>query len=454
MTESMPRVVIVGAGFAGLNLARGLRRARCEVILIDRRNHHLFQPLLYQVAMAELSPAQIARPIREVLRGQKNLTVALGDVVGIDLERRTVTLGEPPGGSIPWDRLVLAAGVTHSYFGREDWAPLAPGLKSLDDATEIRRQFLAAFEAAELETDPDARRAALTFVVIGGGPTGVELAGAIAEIARNVIPRDFRYIDTASARIVLIEAGPRILGGFPERCSADATRQLHDLGVEIRTGSRVTAIDSAGVEIGPERILCPNVLWAAGVKGPKLATLLDAKLDRAGRVIVEPDLSLPGHPDLFAIGDMAVMTDSASGKPVPGVAQGAIQSAAHVARILAREFARKPGYERPRREPFRYVDKGSMAVVGRNKAVAVVFGRTFSGRLAWLLWAVVHIAFLISFRNRLAVILSWLWSFILNDRGARLITGAAPIHVVRSRFAPSPDVGGETPGKSPAERGA
>ena len=411
-----PNVVIVGGGFAGLYAARCLARLPVRVTLVDRRNYHLFQPLLYQVATAGLSPGDIASPIRSVLRGRPNVHVMLAEVTGIELGARTVRLAD---GELRYDYLLIATGASHSYFGRDEWAPLAPGLKSIDDALEIRRRILLAYEAAERETDPARQRALLTFTVVGGGPTGVELAGAIAEIARLTLRHDFRRIDPAQSRVVLAEAGPRILPAFPESLSASAVRQLEGLGVEVRAGAAVTGIDEDGVDLGDERLESRTVLWAAGVAAAPLARTLGVPLDRTGRVMVEPDLSLPGHPEVFVAGDLASFAHGLQ-RPLPGVAPVAIQMGEHVAenvrRLLAGERARS----------FHYVNRGNMATIGRSAAVAD-FGRLrLSGLPAWLAWVFVHILFLIGFANRLVVMVRWAWLYVTYQRGARLITGAEP----------------------------
>ena len=422
-----PRVVIVGGGFAGLNAAKSLRKAPVDVVLVDRRNHHLFQPLLYQVATALLSPADIATPIRKVLNRQRNAEVILAEVESVNIERQCLVF---ESSDFEFDYLILATGATHSYFGHSEWAQTAPGLKTIEDATEIRRRFLIAFETAELEADPEARRAELTFIVVGAGPTGIELAGAMAEIARTVIPRDFRAIDTTTARVVLVEGQTRILPGYPEKSSTDAQRQLEQLGVEILTETFVTEVDEQGVRIGEERIDAGNVLWAAGVEASPLGATLGVETDRAGHVIVEPDLSIKGHPDVFVVGDLAHALDAVTGNRVPGVAQGAIQMGNYVARVIEKEVTSiLNGEGHPKRDPFTYKDKGTMATIGRNKAVAVVKGTAFKGRIAWFMWAVIHILFLISFRNRLTVMFSWVWTYLFFDRGARLITGDSHIHV-------------------------
>jgi NADH dehydrogenase len=410
-----PRVVVVGGGFAGLACARALRRAQVTVTLVDRKNHHLFQPLLYQVATAALNPADIAAPIRQVLRRQENAEVVLGEVSGLDLAGRRVLLAD--GDALPYDALVLATGATHSYFGHEAWAPLAPGLKTLEDALEIRRRILVAFERAERERDEAARRAQLTFVVVGAGPTGVELAGAISEIARSALAGDFRRIAPESARVVLVEAAARVLPPYPPDLSEKARAQLERLGVEVRTGAPVTAIDAEGVTLGAERIDARTVLWGAGVRANPLGAALGAPLDRAGRVLVAPDLSVPGHPEVFVAGDLASV-QRAEG-PVPGVAPAATQAGRHAAQNALRVLRGEPTV------PFRYRDKGSLATIGRAAAVADLRGWRFSGLLAWLAWLLVHVYFLIGFRNRVAVILQWAWSYLTFKRGARLITETA-----------------------------
>jgi NADH dehydrogenase len=428
--SSPPRVVIVGGGFGGLNAARALAESPVEVVLVDRRNHHLFQPLLYQVATATLSPADIATPIRKVLKNQANASVIMAEATGVDVESDRLLTDV---GDLRYDFLVLAAGATHSYFDNDHWEPAAPGLKTIDDATEIRRRFLLAFESAELESDPEARQAALTFVVVGAGPTGVELAGALAEIAHETIPLDFHLVDTTTARIILVEALDRVLPGMDERCSADALVALESLGVEVRLGTRVTDIDSEGVSFGGDRIAANNVFWAAGVQASGLGAGLDVELDRAGRVKVADDLSLPGHHNVFVIGDLAHVVDPATGDLVPGVAQAAIQGGRHVAKIIDREArAGAAGRPAPARTAFRYRDKGTLATIGRNKAVADLGRVKFRGFLAWFLWAAVHVMFLISFRNRLTVMIGWVWNYLFFDRGARLITGSKKVRLRRS----------------------
>jgi NADH:ubiquinone reductase (H+-translocating) len=424
-TVARPHVVILGGGFGGLYCARALRRARVDVTLVDRRNYHLFQPLLYQVATASLSPADVASPIRAILKRSRNTEVWMAEAVDVDVDGKVVRLKD---GALQYDYLVVATGVTHAYFGHDEWAPLAPGLKTVDDALEIRRRFLLAFEAAEREADPEARRRLLTFVIVGAGPTGVELAGAMAEIARESIPRDFRFIDTASARVILVEGADRVLPPYPEELSERARRQLVRLGVEVRTGALVTDIRPDGVHIGDDRIPAANVFWAAGVAASPLAARLGAPLDRAGRVLVEPDGSLPGHPDVFVIGDLAHLEQD--GKPLPGVAQVAIQGGRHVARTIRNDLKGRP------REPFRYRDLGNLATVGRNAAVAD-FGRVrFGGYFAWLIWVFVHILNLIGFRNRILVMIQWAWAWLTYQRGIRLITGSPEVALERSRGGP------------------
>jgi NADH:ubiquinone reductase (H+-translocating) len=409
-----PRVVIVGGGFAGLAAARRLRRAPVRVTLVDRRNHHVFQPLLYQVATAALSPADVSAPIRGILRRQANLEVRMAEVVDVDLLARAVVLAA--GDRLEYEFLVVATGATHAYFGHPEWAPLAPGLKTIEDATDIRRRFLLAFEAAEREDDPEARRALLTFVVVGAGPTGVELAGAMAEIARHSIVRDFRRIDPATARIVLVEGGPRVLPAYAPSLAAYAERALGRIGVEVRTGAVVTRVEPEGVEIGGERIATRNVVWAAGVTASPLGARLGAPLDRAGRVRVAPDLTVPGHPEVQVTGDLAGL-DGPDGRPLPGVAPVANQQGRHAARNVRLALQRHP------LRPFRYVDRGSMATIGRNAAVLEAGRLRMKGLPAWFAWLFVHIFALIGFRNRAMVMLQWAWSYLTWQRGARLITG-------------------------------
>ncbi len=408
-----PHVLIVGAGFGGLYAAKALKHVPVRITVIDRRNHHLFQPLLYQVATAGLSPGDIAHPIRAVLSRQRNVRVLLAEAVGVDLATRKVILSD---GEISYDFLILAPGVRHAYFGHDEWAKWAPGLKTLEDALEIRRRILLAFERAERESDESRRRELLTFVIVGGGPTGVELAGAIAEIARQVMVRDFRAIDPREARIILIEGGARVLTTYPEDLSAAAKASLEKLGVEVWTDSVVTHVDASGVVVAGRKIPAATTLWAAGVEASPLARSLGLPLDRAGRVAVEPDLSLPGHPEAFVIGDLAVLHDE-TGMPLPGVAPVAIQQGRHAASNVIRKLKRLPP------QPFRYIDRGSLATIGRAAAVAD-FGRIkFSGFFAWVAWLCIHIFFLIGFRNRFVVIFEWAWAYFTYQRAARLITG-------------------------------
>jgi len=407
------RVVVVGAGFAGLNVAKGLaRERRIELTLIDRRNHHLFQPLLYQVAMAGLSPAEIAAPIRSLVSRQRNTRVLRAEVLGVDLAGRSVRTAD---GTHPYDFLVLACGARHAYFGHEEWEPFAPGLKTLEQATEIRRRVLDAFEEAEKEPDPERQRALLTFSVVGGGPTGVELAGALGEMSRFTLARDFRRIDPKRARVILVEAGPRILPSFSEKLSSRAARDLEALGVQVWTRSAVDAIDAEGVAIGSERLACRTTLWAAGVRPASLSTRLGASLDRAGRVVVAPDLSLPAHPEVFVAGDQAHV-EGPDG-PLPGLAPVALQQGRHLARTLRRDLDGKP------REPFRYRNKGQMATIGRSRAVLEMGPLRLAGLPAWLAWLVVHVYYLVGFKNRLFVVLQWAWAYWRFRRGARLIVG-------------------------------
>jgi NADH dehydrogenase len=424
--KALPHVVILGGGFAGINAARALRDARVRITIVDRQNHHLFQPLLYQVATASLSPADIARPIRDIFRRQSNVEVWMGEVVHVDPSRRRVCL---PEGELEYDYLVVATGASHGYFSHPEWASVAPGLKTVDDALEIRRRFLLSFEAAEREADPVARRRLLTFVIVGGGATGVELAGAMAEIARKAIPRDFRYIDTATARVVLIEGTDRVLPNFPAGLSSDAERQLRELGVEVLTGTVVTGVDAEGVDLSGERIEAANVFWAAGVVASPVGAGLGATQDRAGRVSVASDLSLPGHPEVFVTGDLARVEQD--GITLPGVAQVAIQTGRHAAEAIRADLDGRA------RSPFHYRDLGSLATIGRSAAVAD-FGRVrLSGAVAWWIWAVVHVFQLTGFRNRLLVMIQWTWSYFTFQRGIRLITGAPAPHLERPRKRPA-----------------
>ena len=408
-----PHIVIVGAGFGGLRAARALKHADVRITVIDRRNYHLFQPLLYEVATAGLSPNDIAYPIRAVLRRQKNTRVFLAEVVAIDTKRRKVVLQD---GEVEYDYLILATGAGHSYFGHPEWETYAPGLKSIEDALEIRRRILLAFEMAERETDEERRRALLTYVIIGGGPTGVELAGAIAEIAYTVMVQDFRSIRPQDARIILVEAGPRILPFMPESLSLKAEAALKRLGVEIVKNSPVTSVRQGMVMAGTQTIHAGTVLWAAGVEPSPLARSLGVPLDDVGRVPVNPDLSIPGHPEVFVIGDLAAFVDE-TGKLLPGLAAVAVQQGRHVARNILRMCNGLPS------EPFHYVDLGTMATIGRAAAVVNFNWITLSGFVAWVIWIFVHILLLIGFRNRFVVLFDWAWSYLSFQRSARLITG-------------------------------
>jgi NADH dehydrogenase len=430
MGERVPEVVIIGGGFGGLYAARALGHAPVHVTVVDRHNYHLFQPLLYQVASATLSPADIAGPIRQVLHRQQNTEVLLGEVSGVDTTARTVSMR---GGRIlPYDYLIMAAGAVDQYFGHEEWASIAPALKTIDDATEIRRRFLLAFEAAEHEANAEMRRALLTFVMVGGGPTGVEMAGAFAEIARHTLREDFRNIDSTSARIILIEGGPRLLSAYPAPLSEKAQEQLETLGVEVRLNSIVTGIEFGAVLVGESRIPAYNVVWSAGVAASPLGKSLGVPLDRTGRVVVEPDLSIPGHPEVFVIGDLAAFTHQLpDGHALPGVAQVAIQGGRSAATNIVRTLRGEP------RKPFHYRDKGSLATIGRAKAIAEIGGVQLSGFIAWLTWIFVHIFFLIGFRNRIAVMLEWAWSYLSWQRGALLITGGVRPDTIRRRVEAS-----------------
>jgi NADH:ubiquinone reductase (H+-translocating) len=413
VVNDLPHVVVVGGGFGGLYAARVLAGKPVRVTLLDRRNHHLFQPLLYQVATAALNASDIAAPLRSVLRRAENITVLMAQVDRVDLADRCLVLDR---GEIRYDAVILAVGASHSYFGHEDWEQYAPGLKSLEDALEIRRRVLLAYELAEREHDAAEREALLTFVVVGGGPTGVELAGALAEIARRTIARDFRSIDPTAARVLLLEGGPRVLAAFPEPLSRRAQESLERIGVEVRTRSIVTQVTADAVWLGGEQIRTRTVLWAAGVAASPLNRTLGVALDRSGRVSVEPDLSIPGHPEAFAIGDMSVVRDT-SGTALPGLAPVAMQQGARAADNVLRRLSGRPT------RPFRYHDRGIMATIGRAAAVADIRGLRLSGLIAWLAWLLVHITFLIGFRNRLLVLFEWAWAYVSWHRGARLITG-------------------------------
>lgn len=430
-SKGTPRVVIVGAGFGGLNAAQALAKASVKITIIDRKNFHTFQPLLYQVATAGLSPGEIAAPIRSILRSHKNIEVLMAEVTGFDLDRHIVETSDT---AVPYDYLVVAAGAGHSYFGHDSWEPYAPGLKTIEDALEIRRRVLLAFELAERHAAGGETAMPLNFVVVGGGPTGVELAGTLAEISRHALAHEFRSIDPARTRILLIEGGARVLPAYAEDLSRSAQEQLNRLGVEVRTSTVVTQIEPGAVYAGDTRLPATVVLWAAGVAASPLGKCLGVQVDRAGRVLVQPDLSIPGHPEVFVIGDLAALKDE-QGKMLPGVAPVAIQEGRFVAKVIREELeshAGAPPFSRPLREGgdfdvrprFHYWDKGSLATIGRAAAVAE-FGRIhISGFIAWLSWLFVHILFLIGFRNRLLVFIQWAWSYVTYERGARLITGS------------------------------
>jgi NADH dehydrogenase len=414
------RIVIVGCGFGGLFAARALERTAADVLVIDRNNYHLFQPLLYQVACAALAPADIAQPIRTILRHQKNARVMLAEVQRIDLQARYLY---GAGSRVPYDYLLLAPGAVDNYFGHEEWRQFAPGMKGVEEATLIRSRLLLSFESAELEADPGERTAHLTFIIVGAGPTGVELAGAIKELAVDVIPRDFRVADTRRARVILIEAGARVLPAFHSDSSARALAQLRGLGVEVRLGAPVTQVLADGVEVAGERLRSHNVIWTAGVRAAPLTATLAAPLTAGGRVRVSPDCSVPGHPEAFVIGDAAYLVDAASGRPVPGVSQGALQMGRYVARVIDAELR---GARSERAAGFHYHDKGSMATVGKSRAVVEIGRVHFGGWLAWLAWMALHVTVLIGFRNRLAVLSSWIYSYVFFRRGSRLITRVVP----------------------------
>ncbi|RTL93035.1 NAD(P)/FAD-dependent oxidoreductase [Ancylobacter aquaticus] len=426
--SARPHVVIVGAGFGGLQVARGLADAPVNVTLIDRHNYHCFQPLLYQVATATLSPADIAWPIRHILSRQTNITMLMARAEGVDLVRRELLTSEGP---LRFDFLVLATGATHSYFGHEEWARHAPGLKDIEDATQLRRRILLAFERAEVASDPDTRRRLLSFAIIGGGPTGVELAGSIAEISRHALAPDFKRVDPRTARILLIEAGERLLPALPERLSAHARERLEAMGVEVLTGRPVIDIGADHVTLeGGESLPVSTKIWAAGVRASPAAEWLGAAADRAGRCRVEPDLSVPGEPNIFVIGDAAATTD-AKGKPVPGIAPAAKQMGSHVARVIE---ARLAGTTAP---GFRYRHAGDLATIGRNAAVVKLGRFELTGFLGWMFWGIVHVYFLVGARNRITVAMSWLWNYLTYQRAARLITGDAEPSPVRE-LGPDP----------------
>lgn len=420
--QSVPRVVIVGSGFGGLNAARALGKAPVQVTVVDRKNFHTFQPLLYQVATAGLSPGEIAAPIRSILGPYKNIEVLMGEVTGFDLDQRIVFTSDS---QIPYDYLIVAAGAGHSYFGHDDWEAFAPGLKTIEDALEIRRRVLLAFELSERQAASGETAAPLNFVVVGGGPTGVELAGTLAEISRHALQHEFRSIDPARTHILLIEAGPRVLPTYAEDLSRSAEEQLKHLGVEVSTSTTVTKVEAGAVDVGQARFPATVVLWAAGVAASPLGKKLSPNVDRAGRVPVQPDLSIPGHPEVFVIGDLATLKDK-QGKLLPGVAPVAMQQGNFVAKLIRDEVEKSGGrIGAPSSRPtFHYWDKGSLATIGRAAAVAQ-FGKIhISGFIAWLSWLFIHILFLIGFRNRLLVFIQWAWSYVTYERGARLITGS------------------------------
>lgn len=412
--NSQPRVVVIGGGFAGLNAALGLAKAPVQVTLLDRKNHHTFQPLLYQVALAALSPADIAAPIRKAVHGKQNIEVLIGNVVGFDVQRRLVELEEEI--EVPYDYVVVAAGATHSYFGHDEWAQLAPGLKTLEDAIEIRRRVLLAFELSERENLLEGQHCMLNFIIIGAGPTGVELAGAISEISRNVLSQDFRGTDPRRARIILLEGGPRVLPSYTEDLSASAQKQLEQLGVEVRTNTRVTNVEPGFVCVGEEKISSAVTLWAAGVMPSPLGQALGASLDRAGHVCVNDRLNVEGHPEIFVIGDLAHFEQN--GVPVPGVAPVAIQMGHYVAKEIKRRVEGEPS------KAFNYWDKGSMATIGRSKGIAQIGKIHLSGFVAWAAWLFIHLIYLIGYRNRFFVLLNWTWQYLSWQSGARLITGS------------------------------
>ncbi|HEU4409538.1 MAG TPA: NAD(P)/FAD-dependent oxidoreductase [Polyangiaceae bacterium] len=445
-TTQPPHVVILGAGFGGLAAARALARAPVRITLVDRSNHHLFQPLLYQVATAGLSPADIAAPVRSILRRQRNVQVLMGEVTGVDRASKRVLLANDVGPSfLEYDYLVVATGARHAYFGRDDWEPYAPGLKTVEDATEIRRRILSAFESAEFASDPAEVRRWLTFVIVGAGPTGVELAGAIAELARRALAEDFRTIDPRSTRVLLVEGGPRVLGALPETMGRKAEGELARLGVEVLKNARVTDVNERGVTVGDQTIEAGTVLWAAGVRASPAGRWLGAPVDRVGKVHVLADCSLPDNPEIFVIGDAAHYEHG--GEQLPGVAPVAMQQGRYVARVIG---ARARGYESP--GPFRYVDKGDLATVGRLYAVGAYKNVFFSGLIGWLVWAVVHVYYLASLRNRVVVLLQWAWAYVTYQRGARLIVGHAPPPPPPrpSKREPAPATSALTPARPPA----
>ncbi len=420
MAQRVPNVVVIGAGFAGVHVVKQLRKARCNVAIFDRHNYHLFQPLLYQVASAALSPGDIAYPIRRIFRSQANVSVVLGEVQSINLAKKTITV---QGLEQDYDFLVIAAGSTHSYFGKDEWAKTAIGLKTIDDALDMRKRMLMAFEEAENELDEVSRRSKLTFVIVGGGPTGVELAGALREIAVKDMQEDFRNIDTSSARVILFDGNDRLIKQFPPSLSQRAKEDLERMGVEVRLNSRVTNVDATGLNIGEERIDAQNIFWAAGVQAAGVSHTLGVELDRAGRVKVLPDLSIPGHPEVFVAGDLASVTDPRTNEPVPGLAPAAMQMGRHIGRILRNQINDGTTLDPANRPAFHYVDKGTLATIGKNRAVADIRGWKFGGFFAWLLWGFVHLMFLVSFRSKVFVMWTWIWNYLFNSRSVRLITG-------------------------------
>lgn len=420
--SAKPRILVVGGGFGGLAAVRELSSLDADIYLIDQRNHHVFQPLLYQVATAALSPADIAEPIRHILHEQQNCRVLMATVTGVDLKNRRLLFARA---SVEYDWLVLAAGATHSYFGRPEWAQIAPGLKSLEDAVELRRRILLAFECAEYEGNPEQRRAALTFAIVGGGPTGVELAGAIQEIAAKTIQEDFRNIDTTTTRVILIQGGDRLIPSFPPSLSERAKKDLEHMGVEVMLNSRVSDISRAGLSIGNDFLPVRNIFWAAGVQANPIGRTLGTPVDSSGRVIVGPDLSVPGEDRVFVIGDLAAASSARDGAAVPGVAQGALQMGQYVGAVIRREISG----DTTSRKPFSYYDRGSMATIGQAHAVAHIGRLRLGGFIAWLLWGVVHVLALVSFRNRLSVAGSWIFHWVTAGRSARLITGQADLEV-------------------------
>lgn len=422
-SSNLPRIVIIGGGFAGINVAKSLKDAPVEIDLVDKRNYHLFQPLLYQVATGELDPANIAAPIRKILWKQRNVHVALGEVTAVDFEKKIVQFD---GGELDYDYLVIATGAQQSYFGHDEFRPHAPGLKSIDDALEIRRRLFLAFEEAEWEADEEARRQKLTFVIVGGGPTGVELAGAVKEVASETLPREFRSIHSGMARVILVDGGQRLVGPMPEDLGIRAQQVLEKMGVEIHLNVHVTDVNEAGVKIGDELIPAENVFWAAGVQGQELAKTLDTEVDRGSRIVVGSDMSIPNHPEVFVVGDAAHATDAKTGNPVPGLAQGAIQTGRFVAGIIKDEVTGNAPQERPN---FSYYDKGSMAMIGRGNAIAAIGKIHYGGILGWISWNILHVMFLVGFRNRFKVMLDWLWNYIWKTRRSRLITGDPEVHI-------------------------